>query len=89
MQKALDQMNIQLHHVISDITGTTGLAIVEALPAGERDPETIGYCAIHELPPANSSSLRLVGNYHSEHLFALRQSLLDYLQYQALDGGMR
>jgi transposase len=37
VQKALDQMNIQLHHVISDITGTTGLAIVEAVLAGERN----------------------------------------------------
>jgi transposase len=36
MQKALDQMNLQLHHVISDITGVTGLAIVEAILAGER-----------------------------------------------------
>jgi transposase len=38
MQKALDQMNLQLHHVISDITGQTGLAIVDAILAGERDP---------------------------------------------------
>ena len=37
MQKALDQMNLQLHHVISDITGLTGLAIVDAILAGERD----------------------------------------------------
>ena len=41
MQKALDQMNIQLHHVISDIPGTTGLAIVDALLAGERDPKRL------------------------------------------------
>ncbi len=38
MQKALDQMHVQLHHVISDITGQTGLAIVDAILAGERDP---------------------------------------------------
>ena len=38
MQKALDQMNLQLHHVISDIVGQTGLAIVDAILAGERDP---------------------------------------------------
>src|SRR5881392_930259 len=38
MQKALDQMNLQLHHVISDITGQTGLAIVDAILAGKRDP---------------------------------------------------
>ena len=37
MQKALDQMNLQLHHVISDVTGTTGLAILDCVLAGERD----------------------------------------------------
>ena len=37
MQKALDQMNLQLHHVISDVTGTTGLAIIDAILAGKRD----------------------------------------------------
>src|ERR1700686_912708 len=40
MQKALDQMNLQLHHVISDITGMTGIAILEAILAGERNPQT-------------------------------------------------
>ena len=35
MQKALDQMNIQLHHVISDLAGATGLAIVDAILAGD------------------------------------------------------
>jgi transposase len=39
MQKALDQMNLQLHHVISDITGWTGLAIVDAILGGERNPQ--------------------------------------------------
>ena len=38
MQKALDQMNLQLHHVISDIVGQTGLAIVDAILEGQRDP---------------------------------------------------
>src|SRR6267378_3549698 len=41
LQKALDQMNLQLHHVISDITGVTGLAIIEAILAGERNPQTL------------------------------------------------
>jgi transposase len=41
MQKALDQMNLQLHHVISDITGLTGLAILDAILGGERDPFTL------------------------------------------------
>jgi transposase len=38
MQKALDQMNLQLHHVISDITGVSGVTILEAILNGERDP---------------------------------------------------
>src|SRR5450755_3202566 len=41
MQKALDQMNLQVHHVISDITGLTGLAIIDAILAGERDPRVL------------------------------------------------
>ena len=41
MQKAMDQMNLQLHHVISDITGLTGLAIVDAILAGKRDPSAL------------------------------------------------
>ena len=41
MQKALTQMNVQLHHVISDITGLTGLAILDAILAGERRPEVL------------------------------------------------
>jgi hypothetical protein len=38
MQKTLQQMNLQLHHVLSDITGVTGLQILRAIVAGERDP---------------------------------------------------
>ena len=40
MQKALDQMNLQIHHVISDITGLTGLKIIDAVLEGEREPES-------------------------------------------------
>src|SRR5207249_7667176 len=41
MQKALTQMNLQIHHVISDITGATGMRIIRAIVAGERDPDTL------------------------------------------------
>ena len=37
-QRSLTQMNLQIHHVIDDITGLTGLAIVDAILAGQRDP---------------------------------------------------
>jgi transposase len=51
MQKALDQMNLQLHQVISDITGQTGMAIVEAILAGERDPRTLAGCGMSASRP--------------------------------------
>lgn len=41
MQKALTQMNLQLHHVVTDITGVTGMRIIRAIVAGERDPDTL------------------------------------------------
>ena len=41
MQTALMQMNLQLHHVVTDITGVTGLAIIRAIVAGERDPNAL------------------------------------------------
>lgn len=41
MQKALTEMNVQLHRVISDITGTTGMAIINAIISGERSPQKL------------------------------------------------
>jgi hypothetical protein len=41
MQKALMEMNLQLHHVVSDITGATGMRIIRAIVGGERDPEAL------------------------------------------------
>ena len=41
MQKALVQMNLQIHHVLSDITGVTGLAILDAILDGVRDPKVL------------------------------------------------
>jgi alkylation response protein AidB-like acyl-CoA dehydrogenase len=49
MQKALTEMNLQLHHVVADITGSTGLRIIRAILAGERDPEVLA-CAPLQLP---------------------------------------
>jgi len=74
MQKALDQMNLQLHHVISDITGQTGIAIVEAMLAGERDPRVLARRRqerIHASEEVIAKSL--VGDYRPEHLFTLRR----------------
>jgi hypothetical protein len=44
MQKALTQMNLQLHHVVSDITGVTGMRIIRAIVNGERDPDVLASC---------------------------------------------
>ena len=85
MQKALDQMNLQLHHVISDITGLTGLAIIDAILGGERNPYVLAKLR-HERIKASEEVIAksLVGDYRSEHLFTLRQSLTAYRSYHQL-----
>jgi transposase len=84
MQKALTQMNIQLQHVVSDITGVTGLHIIRDIIAGVRDPARL---AEHRdvRCKASEQTIRasLEGNYRAEHLFALRQSLELYEFYQS------
>ena len=83
MQKALMQMNLQLHHVASDITGVTGMAIVRAIVAGERDPTVL---ASHRDRRCHASvetvCQALIGNYREEHVFALTQALELYDVYQ-------
>jgi len=76
MQKALLQMNLQLTQVLSDITGETGLAILRAIVAGERNPYTLakmrhGNCA-HSIADLVKA---LTGHYRPEHIFALKQAL--------------
>ena len=84
MQKALMEMNLQLHHVVSDITGATGMRIIRAIVAGERDPDVL---AAHRDIRCHSSTetirASLVGNDRDEHIFALTQSLDLYDFYQA------
>jgi transposase len=83
MQKALTQMNLQIQHVISNITGTTGLAIVDAILEGERDPAVLAKLRDPRIQ-ATAETIRksLVGNWLPEHLFVLRQSRLLYQTYQ-------
>lgn len=76
-------MNLQLHHVISDVTGATGMKIIRAIVAGERDPEVL--VALRDIRcKANAATLHaaLSGNYQPEHLFALGQALALYDFYQ-------
>lgn len=78
-------MNLQLHHVISDITGLTGLAIIDAILGGERDPVKLARLR-HERIKASEEVIAksLVGDYRAEHVFTLRQSLKAYRSYQTL-----
>jgi hypothetical protein len=83
MQKALVQMNLQLHHVVSDITGKTGMRIIRAIIDGVRDPAVLaqhrdGRCHASEETIARA----LEGNYRPEHLFALGQAVALYDTYQ-------
>jgi transposase len=85
MQKALDQMNLQLHHVISDLSGTTGMAIVDAILAGERDPRKLARLRDPRIKADLATIARsLVGDYRREHLFTLGQSVTAYRHYQEL-----
>ena len=76
-------MNLQLHHVVTDITGVTGLAIIRAIVAGERDPTVL---ASHRDRRCHATvetvCQALVGNYREEHIFALTQALELYDVYQ-------
>lgn len=84
MQKALMQMNVQLHHVVTDVTGVTGLRIIRDIVAGVHDPARL---ATHRDVRCKQSqeTIRqaLIGTYRPEHLFALRQTLELYDVFQA------
>ena len=84
MQKALTFMNLQLHHVVSDVTGVTGLKIIRAIVNGERDPQMLATMRDVRCK-ASTETVRaaLVGNYQPEHVFALTQALALYDFYQA------
>lgn len=84
MQKALQQMNLLLHNVVSDITGVTGMKIIKAILAGERDPRVLASNRDERCHhPTATIAKSLVGNYREEHLFALRQAVDLYEMYQA------
>lgn len=83
MHKALTQMNLQIHHVINDITGLTGLAIIDAILQGQRDAAELAKLRHYRIQ-ADEETIRksLVGNWRGEHLFLLKQSRKMYSYYQ-------
>jgi transposase len=85
MQKALTEMNLQLHHVVSDLTGVTGMAIVRAIVAGERDGHKL---AEHRDPRCRQPKARIAaalqGTFKTEHLFVLEQELSAYDHQQKM-----
>lgn len=82
MQKAFSQMNLQLHNVISDITGVTGMAIIRNIVNGITDPKVLAEFRDERCHnPKEVIEASLVGNYREEHLFCLKQALELYDVY--------
>ena len=83
MQKALQQMNVRLDKVLSDITGVTGMSILEAILEGERDPAKLAQLRDSRCQKDESTIAKaLQGTWREEHLFALRQALTLYKVYR-------
>ena len=80
IQKALELMNIKVHTLIRDITGKTGLAIIEAMVQGEREPKNFLPLLHYGIKASQENILKsLEGNWREEHLFTMQQS---YMMYQ-------
>jgi transposase len=83
MQKALTQMNIQLHKVISDITGVTGMRIIQAILDGERDLMKLAQMKDYRIKNSYGVIAKaLEGDWREEHLFSLRQEYELYHVYR-------
>lgn len=83
IQKALTQMNLVLHNVVSDVVGATGMAILRDIVAGVRDPQALAAHRDYRCKASEETIARsLRGSWRDEHLFALRQALELYDTYQ-------
>lgn len=83
MQKALELMNIKLHTIISDIDGKTGLLIIEAILAGERNPEILADLRDRRIKASREDIIKsLEGYWTKEHLFELRQCYQMYCAHR-------
>ncbi|WP_375319034.1 IS110 family transposase [Candidatus Tisiphia endosymbiont of Oplodontha viridula] len=82
MQKALNEMNIQLHHVISDITGISGMKIIKAIIVGERDAKKLAEFKDYRIKSNSETIIKaLEGDYRKEQLAILKQELELYEFY--------
>ncbi len=84
MQKALERMNLKIHDVISDLTGVSGLKMIEAMLGGERNPVALLALCDAQIQKNKAGALRqaLEGTWKDEHLFALRQAYELWQSYQ-------
>ena len=83
MQKAMTQMNVQLANAISDISGTTGQAIIDAILDGERNPERLAELSDPRIKASRQTvAASLEGNWKQEQLFNLRQAQKTYRHFQ-------
>lgn len=83
MQKALQQMNVQLHQVFSDIAGVSGLRIIEAILRGQRDVKQLAALADSRVRASLATIEKaLQGDYRAEHLFVLQSALDLYQAYE-------
>lgn len=83
MQKALEQMNVQLHKAVADITGVTGLEIIRRIVTGQHDPRALANLRRPGMKRSREEIAQaLTGNYREEHVFALRQALEAYDFFQ-------
>jgi transposase len=87
MQKAMHEMNLKLDRVVTDITGVTGMQIVRAIVAGERNPSVLAKfrdkrCKANEREIEQS----LTGNYRAEHVYVLTQAMTCFDHFQGLIG---
>src|SRR5215813_13404823 len=90
-QKALEQMNRKLTEVVSDITGKTGMTIIRAILAGERDSQRLAIYRDKRCKHDQATIAKaLEGHWRAEHLFALQQAVdqHDFIaqQLRACDG---
>ena len=89
MQRALDLMNVRLHHVLCQVHGVSGLRVIEAILGGQRDPGVLaGLCDVQVLKKKKADLIKsLEGDWQEHHLFALRQALEAYRFYQGQIAG--